>query len=53
MGHGQAMDSPWTAHSKFPFLIKISTKFIKVHGQSMESVDSMDGLWIPWLSAKY
>ena len=47
------MDSPWTVDSKFPFLVKIGTLSTKVHGQSMESMKSMDGLWIVWLSAKY
>ncbi len=50
------MDCPWT---KFVNLGVIPTNHITlgihwiVHGQSMESMDFMDGLWIPWLSVKY
>ena len=50
------MDCPWT---KLVNLGVIPTNHITlgihwiVHGQSMESMDFMDGLWIPWLSVKY
>ena len=54
--HGLFMDCPWTVHAN---LAENPTNSITlkiwwiVHGQSMESMDSMDGLWIVWLSVKY